>query len=178
MYKTYHTPRFSAPKLHTSALVAILYTCSWLKPHPSINELSMVTAFDWQSLVQTGKKFHWPKHCRTLCTLWVHPPTSTFLGQCWKWYRKMRASCDLQSFISEKVLTCGHWVSTLAIYCNIDILSQHQCVCVCVCACVLCLWPPDCSLLLLTGEKALPDRWAVRLFVGIIICLCVGVYSN
>ena len=31
-------------------------TCSWLKPHPPINELSMVTALDWRSLVQTGKK--------------------------------------------------------------------------------------------------------------------------
>jgi len=31
---------------------------------------------------------------------------------------------------------------------------------------------------LLTGEKALPDRWAVRLFVGIIMCLCVGMYGS
>ena len=31
---------------------------------------------------------------------------------------------------------------------------------------------------LLTREKALRDRCAVRLFVGIIMCVCVGVYGN
>ena len=44
--------RVSAPKFHTSALTAILYT--WLKPHPPINELAIVTALGWQTLAQTG----------------------------------------------------------------------------------------------------------------------------
>jgi len=47
---------FSAPKLHTSTLAAILYTfVTQNKTHP-INELAIVTALSWQPLAQIGKK--------------------------------------------------------------------------------------------------------------------------
>ena len=47
--------RFSVPKLHTSALAAILYMFM-TQPHPPISELAIVMALSWQPLDQTGIK--------------------------------------------------------------------------------------------------------------------------
>ena len=48
------------PPNFTQVLLQPSSTCSWLKPHPPINELAIVMALSWQPLVQTGKKLpHW-----------------------------------------------------------------------------------------------------------------------
>jgi len=48
--KLFQPPNFTQVLLQPSS------TRSWLKPHPSINNLAIVTALSWQPLAQTGEK--------------------------------------------------------------------------------------------------------------------------
>ena len=89
---------FQPPNL-MQVLLQLSSECSWLKPHPLINELAIVTALSWQPLTQTGRKsFPARNGCHTrwedcFLTLFVHRRTDEAHSGCFHSWAQRRPCC-------------------------------------------------------------------------------------